>query len=314
MINTSTSVEQYLLYLRAVRNLSGRTLTAYEKDLSRFTAYCSNCNILPETASSREVQHFIADLSAEKLASVSVNRCLSSVRGFFRWLIRTEKRKDDPTVGIRNVKVQKSLPVFLWEREMAVFAELPEKAGILWPLRDKALILAMYSGGLRISEVVSLSLDMMETDYLSTIVRGKGEKQRHVFFSEEAGRAIKEYLPARQARIRSEKPTTSLFINRRGCPLSVAGIRWIIRQYGDRSELGKYIHPHALRHSFATHLVNSGCDIRLVQELMGHASISTTQRYAHVDMEHLKAAYMKAHPHAHRQTQVHTQYVSGGRE
>jgi len=150
----------------------------------------------------------------------------------------------------------------------------------------------------------------MEKDYLSTIVTGKGDKQRHVFFSEEAVQAIKEYLPARQARIRSEKPTNSLFINRKGGPLSVAGIRWIISQYGDRSEMGKHIHPHALRHSFATHLVNSGCDVRLVQELMGHASISTTQRYAHVDMEHLRAAYMKAHPHAHRQTQL----ISGGKE
>jgi len=244
------------------------------------------------------VQRFIADLSLEGIASVSINRALSSLRGFYRWLIRTEKRRDDPSAAIRNLKTPKTLPVFLWEGEMAAFAELPEKEGILWPVRDKALILAMYSAGLRISELFTLSVKKLEDDCLSARVIGKGDKERYVFFSEEAGSAIKEYLPARSARIKGAALTDRLFINRRGGPLSVAGIRWIISQYGNRSGLDKHIHPHALRHSFATHLVNSGCDVRLVQELLGHASITTTQRYTHVDMERLKQAYMKAHPHA----------------
>jgi integrase/recombinase XerC len=278
--------------------MSKRTLEAYGKDLGRFASYCANRNEKPELADSYGVQHFIADLSAEGIASVSVNRALSSLRGFYRWLIRTEKRKDDPSAAIRNLKTKRTLPAFLWEGEMAALAELPEKEGILWPLRDKALILAMYSAGLRVSEVAALTVRGLEEDCLSARVIGKGNKERYVFFSEEAGQAIKEYLPVRSGQIKAEKPTDRVFINRRGGPLSVVGIRWIIGQYGDRSGLGKHIHPHALRHSFATHLVNSGCDVRLVQELLGHASISTTQRYAHVDMEHLRHAYMKAHPHA----------------
>jgi integrase/recombinase XerC len=286
------------VYLKAVRGLPERTLAAYGKDLSRFASYCQNSCLTPESADSNGVQHFIADLSAEGISSVSINRALCSIRGFYRWLIRTGKRKDDPAASIRNLKTPKTLPVFLWEGEMAAFAELPEKEGILWPVRDKALILAMYSAGLRISELFSLSTNELEDDCLSARVVGKGNKERYVFFSEEAGRAIKEYLPARSSRINRASPTDRVFINRRGGPLSVAGIRWIINQYGDRSGLDKHIHPHALRHSFATHLVNSGCDVRLVQELLGHISISTTQRYTHVDMEHLKQAYMKAHPHA----------------
>ena len=292
--------EQYLIYLKAVRGMPERTLAAYGKDLSRYAAYCSNMEIVPESAVSRDVQRFIADLSAEGIAAVSVNRALSSIRGFYRWLIRTGRRIDDPSSVIRNLKTPRTLPEFLWEGEMASFAGLPEKEGILWPVRDKALILAMYSAGLRIAELSSLSISQLEDG--SARVIGKGGKERYVFFSEEAVKAIKEYLPARSGKIKAEKPTDSVFINRRGGPLSIPGIRWIIGQYGDRSGLGKHVHPHALRHSFATHLLNSGCDVRLVQELLGHSSISTTQRYTHVDMEHLRQAYMKAHPHAQRMT------------
>ena len=291
-------IEQYLLYLKAVRGMQGRTLAAYGNDLSRFANYCSNFNIIPELADSRGVQHFIADLSAEGISSASVNRSLSSIRGFYRWLIRTGKRKDDPSAGIRNLKIARTLPEFLWEGEMAVFAGLPEKEEILWPVRDKALILAMYSAGLRIAELYSLSMSSLDDDAASALVTGKGSKERYVFFSEEASQAMKEYFPFRAEKIKAEKPTNQVFINRRGGPLSVPGIRWIIGKYGERSGLGKHIHPHALRHSFATHLINSGCDVRLVQEMLGHASISTTQRYTHVDMERLKQAYMKAHPHA----------------
>jgi integrase/recombinase XerC len=121
-----------------------------------------------------------------------------------------------------------------------------------------------------------------------------------VFFSDEAREALGAYVPARQSRIRGEHPTDRLFISRRGAGLSVPGIRWIIRQYAERSGLQKNVHPHALRHSFATHLVNAGCDVRVVQELLGHASLSTTQRYAHVDIEHLKRVYAAAHPHGGR--------------
>ncbi|MDR2048390.1 MAG: tyrosine-type recombinase/integrase [Treponema sp.] len=308
---------EYLSYLKAVKGVSGRTLAAYGKDLERFASYCENSGFVPETATAAGVERFIADLSAEGIAAVSVNRALSSVRGFYRWLIRFGRRKDDPSVNIKNLKTPKALPAFLWEREMAAFAELPEKEGILWPVRDKALILTMYSAGLRISELVSLAMPDIDPLFSGARVLGKGGKERFVFFSDEAAGAIKEYLPARAARLRlwtekkdagapggKGKPgkvqsTDKLFISRRGSAISVSGVRWIISRYGDRSGLDKHVHPHALRHSFATHLVNSGCDVRIVQEMLGHASISTTQRYTHVDMEHLRQAYMKAHPHAH---------------
>ncbi|MDR3138399.1 MAG: tyrosine-type recombinase/integrase [Treponema sp.] len=295
---------EYLSYLSAVRGVSERTILAYGNDLSHFASYCGHYDILPEAAGPRETRGFIADLSAEGVASVSVNRALSSVRGFYRWLIHFGYRKDDPTSALRNLKTPKTLPVFLWEGEMASFAELPEKAGILWPLRDKALILAIYSAGLRISEAVSLSLNNLDGDLRGGRVIGKGNKERYVFFSEEGRDALAEYLPARAARINQLRPTERLFINRKGGPLSVPGMRWIIARYAERSGLQKNIYPHALRHSFATHLVNSGCDVRVVQELLGHASLSTTQRYTHVDMERLKQVYARAHPHGDVHKQI----------
>jgi integrase/recombinase XerC len=253
-----------------------------------------------EKASSHEVRSFIADASAEGTAAVSVNRALSSIRGFYKWLIRFGYREDDPTSNLRNLKAPKTLPAFLWEGEMASFADLPDTAGILWPLRDKALILAMYSAGLRISDLGALKLSDLSQDFAGAKVLGKGDKERYVFFSDEGRDALLSYFPARNAKIKAESPTDNLFINKKGKALSISGIRWIIGKYSERSGLQKNIHPHALRHSFATHLVNSGCDVRVVQELLGHASLSTTQRYAHVNTERLKEVYTKAHPHGAR--------------
>jgi integrase/recombinase XerC len=297
------AMDEYLAYLRAVRRVSDRTLLAYGKDLAHFAAYCENRNIRPEAAEPREVRGFIGDLSAEGFSSVSVNRALSSIRGFYRWLIRFGRRRDDPSEALRNLRTPKLLPVFLWEGEMAKFAELPDTAGILWPLRDKALILTMYSGGLRISEAVSLSLGSLEADLSGGRVIGKGNKERYVFFSDEGREALGAYLAVRGSRVKAAGPkgaTDRLFINRQGGPISINGARWIITKYAERSGLQKNIHPHALRHSFATHLINSGCDVRVVQELLGHASLSTTQRYTHVNIERLKNVYAKAHPHGSR--------------
>jgi integrase/recombinase XerC len=253
------------------------------------------------------VHSFVADLSYEQMAPASMNRRLSTVRGFFRWMTRFQRRLDNPCEGgtdgpLRNVKVPHTLPSVLWEDEMADFSELPEAKKILWPVRDEALILAMYSAGLRISELVSLSLKMTTRNMAGAKITGKGGKERMVFFSEEARAAIVDYMPVRAAKINAAgqqgaEQNGALFISRKGKPLSVPGVRWIIGQYAQASGLGKNIHPHSFRHSFATHLVNAGCDVRIVQEMLGHASLSTTQRYAHVSIERLKKVYASAHPH-----------------
>jgi integrase/recombinase XerC len=298
MEKTVDYTANYLDYLRSVRRVSDKTLIAYRADLESFAGFCANRDIAPDTARAEDLRLFIGDMSFERKSAVSVNRALSSLRGFFRYLIRFGTRLDNPMETLKNLKTKSRLPVFLWETEMADFSGLPEKERILWPLRDKALITAMYSAGLRISELHSLKLGSLESGCARARVAGKGGKERYVFFSDEGREALKAYIPARAALVKQEKPVDALFINKRGGALSVQGIRWIIGVYSVRSNLPKNVHPHALRHSFATHLVNGGCDIRIVQELLGHASLSTTQRYTHVNMEKLKAVYHNAHPHS----------------
>jgi len=294
-------VQEYLSYLQSVRGVSARTLSAYGDDLSLYINYCANHDIDPALAGAYEVQCFIADLSAERAAPSSVNRRLSSIRGFYRWLVRFGKRTDNPCDTLKNVKAPPHLPSVLWEDEMAQFAALPQTQDLLWPARDKALVLTMYSAGLRISELVSLNMQRLTGNMDGAKITGKGGKDRMVFFSDEARAAIIDYLPEREVRIKnSSENIGALFVSEKGRPLSVSGVRWIITQYAQVSGLGKNIHPHSLRHSFATHLVNAGCDVRIVQEMLGHASLSTTQRYAHVNIEGLKKVYAKAHPHARR--------------
>jgi integrase/recombinase XerC len=296
----SPLIKDYLSYLQTIRGVSERTLSAYGNDLSLFAKYCDDHEIDPAAADSYQVQGFIAELSAAgkngngPMAPASVNRRLSSVRGLYRWLLRFGRRVDNPCDSgssgpIKNVKSPQRLPSVLWEDEMAHFAKLPETQKILWPARDKALIMVMYSAGLRISELASLCMSMTSTSMKGLAapaqarVLGKGGKERMVFFSGEAQAALAEHLPERMMRIRNAglngvKPNGALFISEKGRPLSVPGVRWIIGKYAQQSGLGKNIHPHSLRHSFATHLVNAGCDVRIVQEMLGHASLSTTQR------------------------------------
>jgi integrase/recombinase XerC len=172
----------------------------------------------------------------------------------------------------------------------------------------------MYSAGLRISELASLTMGNLtksKRDPEGARITGKGGKERYVFFSDEAREALREYLPEREARIRmaglrgadSKGP---LFVSGKGRPISVPGVRWIIGRYAERSGLGKNIHPHRLRLIFATHLVNAGCDVRIVQEMLGHSSISTTQRYTHVNIENMKKVYAAAHPHGGGKTKGET--------
>jgi len=251
-------IQSYLTYLQAVKRYSDNTVEAYRNDLSRYENYCNNHGIAPDKAVPYEVQSFISDLSAEHMAGTSVNRHLSSLRGFYRWLLMFKKRKDNPCTNLRNIKTPVKLPSVLWEEEMASFAALPETAGILWPQRDKALIMVIYSAGLRISEVVSLLMKDISASLDEAKITGKGGKQRYVFFSDEAKSAVAEYLPLRAARLRMagiNSRKTALFISKKGRPISIPGVRWIISRYARQSGLGKNIHPHSLRHSFATQLI-----------------------------------------------------------
>jgi len=294
--------EEYLAYLTGVRSLSPRTTASYRRDLELYGSYLE---VPPLEAGISDIRLFIADLGAKGYEASSLNRILASVRGFYRYAVHFGLRSDDPSTSIRNLKVPKKLPRFLFADEAAVFcaspsSELPPPDS-LWPARDTALLTLLYSTGCRVSEIAAIRLSDIDSDGASAIVTGKGNKERTVFFSKAAREALSGYMAERKSCLERHQENSaaqkSLFISKRGKPLSVRGIQFVLARYSDSAGTQGHLSPHALRHSFATTLVNRGADIRIVQELLGHASISTTQRYTHVTQERLKKLYHQAHPH-----------------
>lgn len=311
--------EEYLSYLSGVRSLSPRTTESYRRDLVLFERYLESSPLETDTG---DIRLFISSLGKEGYEPSSVNRILASIRGFYRYAIHFGLRTDNPASAIRNMKVPQKLPEFLFAAEAERLCSLPSGIGkvsasdnpaakpgqcidslaaSLWPARDTALLSVLYSTGCRVSEIASLRMSDIDAEFTSAIVRGKGNKERKVFFAKVARKALAEYLPERASCLSRKQENVAarkvLFISRRGNPLSVRGIQFIVAHYSDNATGLKHLSPHALRHTFATTLISRGADIRIVQELLGHASISTTQRYTHVTGERLKKLYHRAHPH-----------------
>jgi site-specific recombinase XerD len=295
----SGSTESYLAYLEAIRSLSPRTIEAYRDDLRLFEASCllSGCNT--ETAQAGDVGAFVAGLVKTGYATSSINRALSAVKGYYRYLVRFGKAQSNPAKDVESLPAARTLPAFMFENEMAEFMDGTPDTGFDGA-RDKAILETLYSTGCRVSELSGLSLSNVDLETGRARVTGKGSKDRTVFLSEPAVHAIRAWLPYRLARLDAARPAASLFLNARGGPLSSRGIALVLERRFAQSGTRNRLSPHGFRHSFATHLVGHGADIRVVQALLGHENISTTQIYTHVDMARLRAVYDGAHPHAGR--------------
>jgi integrase/recombinase XerC len=295
----SRSIEGYLAYIEAIRSLSPQTVSSYRKDLALFEASCDRSGLAVEDADAAEIRGFVASLVKAKYAPASVNRALSAVKGLYRYLARYggNKGKASPAGEIEGLPNPRGLPNFMFEAEMDEFIGLASGDGFSGS-RDRALFETLYSTGCRVSELAGLEAGLVDLQERRAKVRGKGGKERVVYLSEPAVEAIRNWLPYRSARIKAEKPESHLFINARGGALSTRGIAYIIDGYVRRSGTSRGLSPHGFRHSFATHLLAGGADIRIVQELLGHENISTTQIYTHVDVDRLRAVYKSAHPHA----------------
>ena len=215
----------------------------------------------------------------------------------FRRVLFRSKGKANPAGEIEGLPNPRGLPNFMFEAEMDEFIGLASGDGFTGS-RDRALFETLYSTGCRVSELAGLLTTQVDLDERRAKVRGKGAKERIVYLSEPAAEAIQNWLPYRSARIKAESPQGHLFINARGGALTTRGIAYIIEGYVRKSGTGRGLSPHGFRHSFATHLLAGGADIRIVQELLGHENISTTQIYTHVDVDRLRAVYKSAHPHA----------------
>lgn len=296
------AVEEYLLYIESVRSLSPNSVVACRNDLTQFEHMDF---IGPDREISEltleELRMCIGALSKEKRAPASINRFISSVRSLFSYCRSFGHIKINPALELKNVKNPQRLPSFMTGPEVDKLCAQPEKHELLWAKRDKCLFEMMYSSGCRVSEIAGLKLSDLTSDLSSAVVTGKGDKDRRVYFEKDARHALREYLIDRKKRFGSLKKDSSVFVNQRGTSLSVHGIAYILTRYTGSEGTKHHLSPHAFRHTFATAMLSNGADVRIVQELLGHSSISTTQRYTHISTEKMIESYNRAFPHAKKE-------------
>lgn len=299
-------LDAYLEYLTVVRRASPHTVKSYTEDLVQFVAFLEGRQQHVWTSVTvLDVRRYLADLMQEGRARATVGRRLSALRGFFGFLRTRRVREDDPTVGLRAPKQAERLPHYLEEDEMTDLLHGPD-TGTPLGLRDRALLETLYASGLRVSELVSLNtLDLERGDPTAGLcalrVTGKGRKQRVVVLGEEAVTALQAYLAGGRPLLLAKRDTPddgALFLNRSGTRLTDRSVARMLHKYVMRTCARHGISPHALRHTFATHLLNHGADLRTVQQLLGHVSLATTEVYTHVSARRLREVYTQAHPRA----------------
>jgi len=281
-------IERFMRYLETERGASPHTLRAYRKDLEGFFDFKNSDSPVVEPF---EVRGFVAEMILRGLQKSTVNRRLATLRSFFRFLQREGYLKANPARIVNSPKMTRLLPKFLTVDDAFALVERPEGIGFA-PSRDRAILELLYSSGIRVSELSNLNLDNLNMKEGLIKVRGKGKKERIVPVGRKAIEALKGYLIERSL---LKKIHNALFLNRSGTRLSDRGVRRVVVKYARQILLGK-IGPHTLRHTFATHLLQGGADLRVIQELLGHASLSTTQKYTHLDITHLIDVYDKSHP------------------
>ncbi len=295
------AINTFLNYIKVEKGLSGNTVLAYRRDLKKLAVYAAKRKLDLRSIQPDDLVGFLAELYQQKLDSRSVARHLVTVRNFFRFAVREGMVETDPTVTLESPRPRRSLPSYLRFEEVNRLLELPD-AGTPLGIRDRAMLDVLYSSGLRVAELVGLRAGDLEMKMGCLRCIGKGDKERLVPIGRRACAAVEDYLArARPQLLRARKGGPAipyLFLNRRGGKLSRVGVWKILSAYGRRAGLRRPLTPHQLRHSFATHLLERGADLRSVQLMLGHADISTTQIYTHVIEERLKEIYKAHHPRA----------------
>lgn len=285
-------IDKFIRYLEIEKDYSKHTVLNYRLDLEDFSKFLGALAV--ENVDYLTLRKYLAVLKEKNMLPRTLGRHLSALRSFFKFLTRENYIKANPISSLSSPKLDKHLPQFLTEEEVAklIGSVVPKDEKDELKFRDRALLETFYSTGMRISEVVGLNID--DIDFISCVVkvRGKGKKERLVPIGDHAVRAIRQYLDKRK------KESNALFLNKNGLKITDRGVRGIVDKYLHMASIREGVSPHTLRHSFATHLLNRGADLRSVQELLGHANLSTTQIYTHLTTDRLKSVYDKAHPRA----------------
>ncbi len=284
-------------FLKSLHHLSEHTCSGYQRDLQNLREYCEKNDIQTwADLDGRQVRGFVAWRHRQGIGGRSLQRNLSAIRAFYRFLLKQGKVKNNPAEGIIAPKTPRKLPKVLDVDQTAQLVEINDKDPLA--IRDRAMLELIYSSGLRLSELVGLNLNDIDfADQVVTVI-GKGKKTRTIPVGRHAVKAIKKWLKIRQSMVPDREQ--ALFISQRGKRINQRSVQQRLKEWAIKQGLPTHVHPHMLRHSFASHMLESSGDLRAVQELLGHADISTTQVYTHLDFQHLAQVYDKAHPRAHR--------------
>lgn len=285
-------IEEFCSFLKTERNYSKHTISNYKRDLTFLSIFLKDRQINRSAA-----REYLLALDKKHYSRRSVARKLSSARSFFRFLRREKHFDQNPFENLLTPKLPKKLPNFLYPEELNSLLRTPNSS-TPQGLRDLAILEIIYGTGLRVIEVVRMNTNDVDFDEGEIKVLGKGAKERIVLFGSQAKKALIAYLKEGRAKLTGSRKSAALFINRRGGRLTSRSIETMLKFYAKKAGLTKKVTPHTLRHSFATHLLSGGADLRMIQELLGHVSLSTTQVYTHITKERLKEVYDSSHPRA----------------
>ena len=284
-------LENYLKYLRFNKNYSDNTILSYEKDIIEYLEYLNREGLSLYDVKYSDIRFLLNYYDSIHLSNISVRRKISSLKGFYKYLCRMGKTIDNPFSYVTLPKKEKKLPQYLNYNEMIEIFDVIDTSTLLG-LRNRLIMELLYATGVRVSELVNIKIKDINNSERSIIVTGKGDKSRIVFFNEITKKCLNKFIKESS----DVRKSDYLIINNRGYGITTRGIRLILNKVIKETSIIKNVHPHILRHTFATHLLNNGCDLLTVQELLGHASISTTGIYTHVSKEHIKDVYYHTHP------------------
>lgn len=291
-------IERFIHYLAVERGLANNTLESYRRDLTHFMKFLKQNNSLDMNQTRRAtIISFLAELQRKGKATSTISRNLASIRAFFGFLLRDGLIDGDPTLNLESPKMEKRLPKVLSIEQVEALLMSPDVSRVSG-LRDKAMLELLYATGIRVSELVSLNVDDVNLNMGFVKCMGKGNKERIIPLGSLAEKYVNQYLDRARNKLLRDRKEPALFLNHHGRRLSRQGFWKIIKKYAQLASIEKEITPHTLRHSFATHLLENGADLRSVQEMLGHADISTTQIYTHITKTRLKEVYEHTHPRA----------------
>ena len=294
------AVNEFLTHLKIERNYSDKTIDSYKRDVEKFLDFLLEENVLMNEVDIIVIRNFLTEELNSGVSKRSCKRRLSSIRHFYKFLYENKYVDDNPFVYIGAPKTETKYPHALYKEQVREILDENKKRVDEYAYRDQAILSTLYFTGIRASELVSLTIQSVSLTQRYLRVIGKGNKERIVPFTLECKKDIETYLNKSRGILlaRSNKETSVLFLNSRGEPLTTRGLEYILDQIEEKTGTFVGLHPHLLRHSFATHLLENGADLRVIQELLGHTSLNATQVYTHVTEEAMKSEYMSSHPRA----------------